>query len=278
MSLFHYTTIDGLTGILNKQQLWLTHFRYMNDYDELLHVIKRLKTSFLDAFDVLAKDAFIKENNTNDESLSNIEESLLNWRETDAYKNFFENHLKSSGVYIGSFCTRGNDILSQWRGYTSDVGYCIEFDEMVLNKSIIQLEEDQPGGAMVDCEYDPNKISKEIDVIRNGITSERENYLKMLTKAMSLCVKAKNHGFSEESERRIVFYKNGKFNEDQKFRIKSGILTPYHAIEFDKSAIKSVTIGPTHKQELASESISNFLKVKGYGNVQVKISEISLSS
>jgi uncharacterized Fe-S radical SAM superfamily protein PflX len=34
-SIFHYTTAEGLKGILTSQTLWATDFRYLNDTEEL---------------------------------------------------------------------------------------------------------------------------------------------------------------------------------------------------------------------------------------------------
>ena len=39
MSIHHYTNIDAVKSIIENQELWLTHARYMNDSDELLHGI-----------------------------------------------------------------------------------------------------------------------------------------------------------------------------------------------------------------------------------------------
>jgi hypothetical protein len=34
--LYHYTTWDGLLGILQTQTLWATHYRFLNDYSEIV--------------------------------------------------------------------------------------------------------------------------------------------------------------------------------------------------------------------------------------------------
>ncbi len=34
--LYHYTTWDGLVGILKNQSLWATHYKFLNDYSETL--------------------------------------------------------------------------------------------------------------------------------------------------------------------------------------------------------------------------------------------------
>ena len=35
-TLYHYTTLEGLTGILEHRCLWATHYRYLNDSSEAL--------------------------------------------------------------------------------------------------------------------------------------------------------------------------------------------------------------------------------------------------
>ena len=34
--LYHYTTWDGLVGILKNQSLWATHHRFLNDYSDTI--------------------------------------------------------------------------------------------------------------------------------------------------------------------------------------------------------------------------------------------------
>jgi hypothetical protein len=35
--LYHYTTLDGFVGIIEKQEIWASHVRYMNDSEEVSH-------------------------------------------------------------------------------------------------------------------------------------------------------------------------------------------------------------------------------------------------
>ena len=35
-SIYHYTSISGLKGILENKRLWFTHIDYMNDRDEVI--------------------------------------------------------------------------------------------------------------------------------------------------------------------------------------------------------------------------------------------------
>ena len=34
--LYHYTTFDGLIGILQTQSLWATHYKFLNDFSEII--------------------------------------------------------------------------------------------------------------------------------------------------------------------------------------------------------------------------------------------------
>lgn len=33
---YHYTTWDGLVGILQNKTLWATHYKFLNDYSEIV--------------------------------------------------------------------------------------------------------------------------------------------------------------------------------------------------------------------------------------------------
>lgn len=93
--LYHYTSVDGLKGILDNESLWTTQIQYMNDSKEFTHavdiafqIIKRKKCE--------AKESFVK------------------------YYEAMEDTLASSNgarTFIFSM-TENPDQLSQWRGYS----------------------------------------------------------------------------------------------------------------------------------------------------------------
>ncbi len=41
--IYHYTTEEGLRGILESQCLWATHFQYLNDTEEIQHILKQIE-------------------------------------------------------------------------------------------------------------------------------------------------------------------------------------------------------------------------------------------
>jgi hypothetical protein len=91
--LFHYTDLNGFQGIISNNDLWLTHLRYSNDDEEMLHGQRVVR-------EVIAEQ--INRSITSDQSafLESVKEKLK--RQVD--------------VYICCFCLQ-DDLLSQWRAY-----------------------------------------------------------------------------------------------------------------------------------------------------------------
>jgi hypothetical protein len=46
--LYHYTTWEGLWGILQTPCLWATHYKFLNDYSEILLFKPKLKLIAID--------------------------------------------------------------------------------------------------------------------------------------------------------------------------------------------------------------------------------------
>src|SRR5580658_3744526 len=91
--LFHYTSADGLDGILRSKQLWCTDYRFLDDPSEFIYARQVLKARL----------------KSHDEELSKI---------------FFEKEKFILGVaphYVASLCEDG-DMLDLWRGYTQIPG------------------------------------------------------------------------------------------------------------------------------------------------------------
>src|SRR5690606_36357166 len=100
--LFHYTTAQGLAGILKEKAIWATHYRYLNDRVEL-ELAEMLIT----------EEARRLANEYEPES----EESLFLQDFADAHER--DSLTNVADVYLASFSERG-DLLSQWRGYGDD--------------------------------------------------------------------------------------------------------------------------------------------------------------
>ncbi|MEJ2699230.1 MAG: hypothetical protein P8Z70_06185, partial [Desulfuromonadales bacterium] len=106
-TLYHYTTLKGLLGIVESRTLWASDIRYMNDSAEMKH-----------AADLIKKDIArrIAEGHPNPK--------LLNQFQYWIGHRIVHGHM----LFSASFRSNGN-LLSQWRGYsTHGKGVSVGFD------------------------------------------------------------------------------------------------------------------------------------------------------
>jgi len=104
-TLYHYTDVAGLMGILGTQQLWASHAGLLNDESELTLTLGLLN-------EIIRREPELGDSNPAADTLMiNVASNL--WYFYDAY--------------IVCFCTEG-DLLSQWRGYARPGGYSIGLD------------------------------------------------------------------------------------------------------------------------------------------------------
>lgn len=100
--LYHYTSADGLVGILRQHVLWASDSRCLNDTLEF-----RLGLSI--ALDTLGRHRGFQ--------------PLRNWVE-----GVIDTWSRDAGLFVVCF-SRDGDLLSQWRAYGRDgQGYCLGFD------------------------------------------------------------------------------------------------------------------------------------------------------
>lgn len=268
--MYHYTTAEALKNILEREELWLSHYRYMNDNQELFYYFNEVKMEFMETSceELMAK----KSQNMDKEHKQKI---ISDYLKSDEAREKINDSIRRLGFYIGSFCVTSNDLLSQWRGYTSEhVGYCIEFDEEELAKTTIN---DHPF-TIVDCNYDRESIVNKLSEAKSEYVKGDIGSLKMwLNRLIMVCVLSKHRGFEEENEKRIVLVKPENAVEKPLFRIKNGVFVPYIPLKFQKKAIKSITVGPTNQSDLCKESLVQFLANLDYKRVEVYNSDTPLT-
>jgi hypothetical protein len=141
--LHHYTTFSGLSGIIRSNTIWATHFSNLNDKSEVLLLRNPLTQAVANSYlgyilirqgiDSRFRD-FIIQHGGHSEVATSDARRLINI----LYARIFENSLAEP--FIRSFCSHANDqsyekengLLSQWRGYGSDGGFCMVFDTAAL--------------------------------------------------------------------------------------------------------------------------------------------------
>lgn len=106
----HYTTFEGLRGILSTKQLWATHYQFLNDTSEMEHGKKHIGKIWQQQCDKVG--------------LSSPNEAW--WKvftPNDDHPEFFITSF--CGVPAGNIDLESDGLLSQWRGYGGQGGFAI---------------------------------------------------------------------------------------------------------------------------------------------------------
>jgi len=104
--LYHYTSLEGLIGILKSQSIWASHCEFLNDSNEFHHALSFAKSHSGNIF------------------MENDYLSAFGWGMRHALEK-----MDRHDIYVSSF-SENPDLLSQWRGYCPQgSGVCIGFDK-----------------------------------------------------------------------------------------------------------------------------------------------------
>ena len=267
--LHHYTSGQGLFGILDSGEVHCTNVLYMNDASEMDYGRRLVSQLLDDAARRLPKPVL--------RLLPNIRRSL---------------EMPDFQYFVSCYCEKG-DLLSQWRAYgAQSAGYCIGFAAEDLRRVLPEYAE------LVRVIYDPVQQERTLrHAFRHYLqTAERccveysgharfEEALDRWAAATSnfmgrLIARMKSPAFQEEREWRVIII---RFTFDQgrvRFRVTTGgVFVPYLPFLFKKDGVKAVREvrhGPTVNPTLAIRSMGGLLSHLGYTDVKVAGSGIPL--
>jgi hypothetical protein len=181
--LYHYTTAEGLQGIIKTKSIWASDYRFLNDTTEFNYGL----SIFKDIFDESKK-----------ELPSDVVELIDRLKDTSEV-----------ALLITSFCECG-DRLSQWRGYNGAIGYAIGLNSDWLSQSAavqdfhlvpaIYKAADQR--RIIDQKLGLLKKLLEEDAERNR--SSWETVKEWWTLLLMTVAALKDENFKEEMEWRLV--------------------------------------------------------------------------
>ncbi len=280
--IYHYTDIKGLLGILNDEHLWATHYRCLNDQNELNY-----------GYELMIKKA--------QEDLKKKNPALGEEQINAAYEIWLKVH--DDDFYVSSFCghhsnqeyIKEHGLLSMWRGYGENGGFAVvlkteEFEKFLeeykkCNKTekpsftIFNKVKYIPGN---DYKKVPEYFEKEFkdvleirDLVVKSLKSENEekfhDYIKSF---VTLLCCLKHYGFHEEQEVRIVIVNTllnstGKVLEVDKTPLpvefrgnKTGLLVPYIKFPLNNKLIERIIVGPGRNQQNNIKCIEKMCKNK----------------
>ncbi len=267
---YHYTSENGLLGILRSNRVWASDVRYANDTSELVYADRVIKEEL---------------------------ECLLQHRSIyPAVHRFLADYSSRGNLFAGryqvfAFCVcEAFDLLSQWREYAAKgAGYAIGFASEEMAQ--VRLVDDPPAAAsghlFQKVMYEPGVQHDLIRRILVGCATVAERYpdqsgrvwlrLNMLLSHFRLFIK--DSGFHEENEWRAI----ATIHQDQAAAIKHrtnarGEAIPYVELIFpgsrvaERLPIAEIMRGPNAR--LGQEELSLLVKDTGFPGVEITKSHI----
>lgn len=240
LELYHYTTTNGLKGIIENQTLWATHHAHLNDHQEIIHFKNRLPEIIEPAVEEIMQiglNAIGLNNDETDKKVKSSKEAANSICDHLYNTTFVGRNGKPPFVepYFTSFCTVDQNwkdekkdtvpkhgLLSQWRGYGKNGGYAIVFDTSKIEELLKEENEKwhyQNSIYFCDVLYSNtlnNEILKEFGEDEKSINEGfKELIFRQLGKtdaqvsemyeALCKCAcRYKHWGFEEEQEVRII--------------------------------------------------------------------------
>lgn len=226
-NLYHYTNWDGLTGILQSNSLWATHFKFLNDNTELELFRKERLPKILYPLILECFSVFL---NNNQEAKAKFEHDGYNINDVSRYEaqnliNSMYDSLQGQ-IYLSSFCGEAEDpyisengLLSQWRAYGENGGFAIVFDTKLLEERLLtecaQFAYGAGSLSSVVYSHDDDSFKREFTECISKI-QKFANFL--LSKILNISIDDVEPPYSEFLNC-ITRYKHRAFEEENEVRI-----------------------------------------------------------
>ena len=259
--LYHYTTLNGLLGIVRSRTLWASDIRYMNDSAELKHSADLIRI----------------------EVQERIARGLGKADLLGQFTDWISHRITNGHMLFGaSFRSHGN-LLSQWRGYSShgkgvSLGFSADSILQCAQKQQLQIGK---------CIYEPARQRRLIRQVIDAVEAHVEKHVSSTTSRhrlsaiyqgvfenieidlLRIAAILKHPSFQEEKEWRIVSPVYTDYsNAPVLFREANAMLVPY--MEFDLQleadrplALEHLYLGPTSNSNISMNSLKIFLKQNG---------------
>lgn len=265
----HYTNLQGLIGIIENNELWLSDHRFVNDELEYEYG-KELAVS------VISEMADSVGNSEFNEFLQRLLESIQK--------------PSSRGIYIGSM-SFSPDKLDQWKGYgNSSESICIKFagDFDLWNAGNSHPTHIQQQKVVYDeCEQ-RNLIRAIVNIFKEHFDEFRLfpypflNDLTWLIQSQFILFKHPEYASEDELRLTIANLNHILDSKKPKHRVAKGMVVPYISTKYiSKDAnpslkrlpIKEIIVSPTSRPDLL-ESVKIFVSNMGHTDVRVFESRI----
>ena len=277
-TIYHYTSPEGLLGILKKDKIELHFTKYISLNDKMEGDV--LKERFKEVCEKLEQEKKI------DVQMKDLLLKILDmqYSEIEKVPDIGEQEIDLENMFLCCFST-DDDSLPMWNYYVKGgeyQGYCLGF-KWLADKSDLSDKMRAMCFSLYEVQYDDKKLHDHIlkcaeEIKRRSETGENSfeiiNVIRMYLTRGALI--HKKNCFSHEREMRVRFLAKGDYLNKIDYKTKKGVLVPYIPLEFDKTALKEITIGPLMENELAKKNLEAFLKQRGYNDVIIKTSDVPI--
>lgn len=257
-TLYHYTSLAGLLGIVGSGILRASDVRYMNDSAELKHTLDLLHSHISQRIAA----------GTDKPKLLN---QLLDW--------LSHRILSHSMLFCGSFRANGN-LLSQWRGYsTHGKGVSVGFNPWHI-RDCAERQHFQVGKCLYQPELQQQLIENIVDTIEgmadkaqppeSNRAAEEQQYSSIFESIegdlLRIAAVLKHPSFEEEQEWRIISQLiANRQHESVKCREGTSMLVPYFEFclnnrDSELIELEHIYLGPTNNKDLSMNSLAIYLE------------------
>jgi hypothetical protein len=268
--IFHYTSQDGLLGIIRSKSIWASSIRHLSDSAEFSYTVELVRGKL--------KQKLLQ---SNPRALTNYYAALLSRLEA----------IKDMTLFVTSFSEHG-DLLSQWRAYTQNgIGFSVGFEYDHLQKLA-----EAHNFSIIKCVYKESEhdliVEEIIDVGRGLVEAGEEDnavlafFVGLVTYAPAL----KHPSFSEEREWRLVSeivrppVQTGANQTPAPINFRSGksMLIPYREFKLaeanSRMSISKIFVGPTPHMDLSISSALQLLLTSEVDNWRIVASSVPYRS
>ncbi|MDD3394965.1 MAG: hypothetical protein PHG19_10040 [Anaerotignum sp.] len=288
--LYHYTTAEGVQGIVANKQFIATKSDFLNDKLEFLYsldVLKKLIDTYI-VDEVLGRRLYrmIK---AEMDKLAII---------TPSCQTVCLSEKEHMSFYVVSFSKQENSALL-WAEFTDFKGYCLglDYEKLVkgfsgrsfLHGTVIYDEKAQIScllEALLSCiRRAVNEGNTDLEAVFEEASEIQEESLWEIGRDMAMVCSVyamffKSEFFKGEEEYRFVFSPLAEERGGQpRFRILEQLFLPYIMVEFDGTdtpiPLESVMVGAKNNSDIAVRGVRSFLMGQGL-DIPVSLSDIPL--
>lgn len=260
-TLYHYTSLAGLIGIIESRALWVSDTRYLNDSAEMKYLV-----------DLLGSEAQKRTGQNRNDNLLTQFKDWISHRIVDGHM-----------LFVASLTTNGN-LLSQWNRYCPNgKGISIGFtDDLILRCS--KGLSYRVGKCIYDIKHQLKLCEAILDKIEELALKRGENkdpsqrhpsnsfhgiFEEVEDDLLNIAALVKHPSFKEEEEWRVVSPVVKNYVETAiAYREGISMLIPYMKLSLTFNAngpieIQKIFLGPTPNHNLSMNSLSNYLSKNG---------------